>query len=93
MTNESIGEEHARFAAVLARLATDLTRCPGCGSVLVTATNRGTCWKTSVDTTQPGYLYLADTWGYCYTLSRHIKHSEGAIWLRHHPTTMGVRGP
>lgn len=49
-------------------------RCPGCGSVV--SDQFQSCRPVGVDTTKPGYQYLADTWGYCLHLGRHIGTDE-----------------
>ena len=49
-------------------------RCPGCGSVLQSHTM--TCYPLTVDTTQVGYRYLENTWGYCRVLKRHVFKNE-----------------
>lgn len=63
-------------------MSTTLTdRCPGCGSVVVEpGENRAGCHAVNVDRSEPGYAYLADTWGYCYNESRHVALSEKP-WL------------
>lgn len=50
------------------------SRCPGCGSVV--SERFQSCHPVGVDTTKPGYQYLADTWGYCLHLGRHIGTAE-----------------
>lgn len=52
----------------------EVNRCPGCGSVV--SERFQSCRPVGVDTTRPGYRYLADTWGYCLHLGRHIGTSE-----------------
>ena len=57
-----------------------LERCPGCGNVIVRqggkVIGRNFCWPWEVDTTQPGYRYAENIWGYCYTLHRHYNKDE-----------------
>jgi hypothetical protein len=53
-------------------------RCPGCGSVV--SDRFQSCRPIAVDVTQPGYRYLADTWGYCLHEGRHIDLAE-TPWL------------
>lgn len=61
----------------------DLERCPGCGNVIVRENGevigRNFCWPIEVNTSQVGYTYLANTWGYCYTLHRHYLNTE-PVW-------------
>jgi hypothetical protein len=61
-------------------LLSNVERCPGCGNVIVReggkVIGRNFCHPVEVDVTKSGYRYLANTWGYCYTLKRDIKKSE-----------------
>lgn len=57
---------------------TDHARCPACGSVVHERFQ--SCEPIRVDVTKPGYRYLADTWGYCLTLGRHVGTGE-PNWL------------
>lgn len=53
-------------------------RCPGCGSVV--SDRFQSCQPINVDTTQAGYRYLANTWGYCLHLGKHVSKGERE-WL------------
>lgn len=57
--------------------AEPVERCPGCGSVTVQpGEDRAGCHAVSVDRNKPGYGYLKDTWGWCFTKCRDVKLSE-----------------
>ena len=69
--------EHAdRVLDVITPLLTE-NRCPGCGNVVGESSR---CRPVSVAVTEPGYRYLADRWGCCRTLGRHIDKGEGLLW-------------
>lgn len=66
------------------QMRTDEERCPGCGNVIYRergeVIGRNFCHPVEVDTTKPGYRYLANTWGYCFTLKRDYRKDE-PVWL------------